>query len=154
MRYWIHVHYPHPIDASDDVPWFVYLKEKHKPRGDKLAPGDKVLFYETGPRKPFMMTKGGQSPRMVERKKGKSAIVREGEVIAPLRAARVAFREESPKKVDVYTHEVPCESREIEPVISYQRLLEVLEVKTFRPHAGLRELDAQEYEELLDRNRF
>jgi hypothetical protein len=46
-RYWLTVHWPHPVDEDADHDWFIYLQERYKAKGQLLSAGDMVAFYET-----------------------------------------------------------------------------------------------------------
>jgi hypothetical protein len=47
LRYWITVHWPHPV--GDQLPWSVYLRDMYYQRGmgQALNRNDLILFYQT-----------------------------------------------------------------------------------------------------------
>jgi hypothetical protein len=42
MAHWLTIHYPHPPGH----PWFVYLKDRYRSKGDRICVGDEIFFYE------------------------------------------------------------------------------------------------------------
>lgn len=88
MAHWLTTHYPHPLGH----PWFVYLKDKFRSRGDRISPGDEIFFYELA----------GKS------KRGRRGIVMIGRVTEGMRENREHRTPGSDESPGVWEWEIPC----------------------------------------------
>lgn len=148
-RYWFTTHWPHPAVPAEDVPYFVYLQPAYRERGNLIAAGDRVVFYETASGKPHR----GKDGRLVPLKRGRQAVIGTAVVAAPLRrnstALPLAEYEDGTSKD--WGSEAPCRDHEWGRPVPYGEVLEVLGRGTVRIPGGLLEIDQARFGEFRRR---
>lgn len=149
-RYWLTIHWPHPVSASDDHAWFVYLQHRYRSKGDHLSRGDKVVFYEAGTGKPHRRP---GSSEVVPLKRGRQAVVGIAEISGPLRASTAGqtVREYGGGETLNWAWEVPCDRHQWGDPVPLPEVLRVIERGTIRIPGGLVELDRPRFDELQRR---
>lgn len=155
-RYWLTIHWPHPVDEREDHAWCVHLQDRYKEKGEQLSPGDMVAFYETGQRKRHLRQ---DTSEPVDLKPGRKAVVGIAEVSGPLRESTLR------QKVRQYTGadgapplnwawEVPCHHPRWGQPVPYDDLLVLINRGNVRIRGGTTELPPSQFEELRRRLRL
>jgi hypothetical protein len=144
-RYWFTTAWPHPLNPSQDFPWYVYVQQGRKADGLKLSPGDLVVFYETGSRRRHLQP-GTQIP--VELQEGRQGVVCVAEVSHPLRQRSsvgnvIEYQDGAAMN---WAWEIPCAHHERGPTVHYADVLEVLGRRSVRIPGGLLELTKSQYD--------
>ena len=150
MRYWITLHWPHSADPAHDVPWNVYLQHRWRRKGQRLSPGEKVAFYETGSG-PRFVRKGTKVIEKLTR--GRQAAVGVAEVTGNMRPRPpdVSVLEYEDGTTQNWGWEVPCGSHRWGKPVPLGAVLGILNRGTIRVAGGIIEMDKSQYEELVRR---
>ena len=152
-RYWLTVHWPHPVIPAEDHPWDVYLQDRYKDKGAHLSVGDKVLFYETAKRKAQVKTGAGGTHRVVELKPGRRGVVCAAEVAAPLGRRPV---EQAQAEYHDGTHlnwawQARCSKHETGAVVPLEDVLHTIGRGGIRVPGGLLEISSAQFDDLKSR---
>jgi hypothetical protein len=145
-RYWFTIHWPHPNDPADDHPWFVYLQQAYKAKGQELSLGDEVVFYETVTRNAHRRERSGELVRL---KPGRKAVVGIAEVSHPLRVAAIGqrVREYGDGERLNWAWEVPCAGHHWGQAVPYEDVTRVLDRGNVRAKCGLLQIEPSQYKE-------
>jgi hypothetical protein len=147
--YWITVHWPHP--AADDLPWYVYLREHYRHLGDDLAPGDRVLFYETRQTRPVMRyVRRLEDDRQVELGRGRGGIVCAAEAVSAIeRRPRNEIRYDyGHGNCYEWAFHARCHRHEWGHVVPHRDVKDVLGYRMLFP-GGLRRISRDQYDRIV-----
>ena len=149
-RYWLTQHWPHPANASEDHPWSVYLQQRYRSKGANIAPGDRIVFYETGGSGKATYRPGTQE--LVKLTKGRQAVVGVAEAAERIRPRNIGVSQYADGSQLNWAWEVPCRSHEWgRQTVRYEDVLEILGRGSIRIPGGLIEITEAEYNELRRR---
>jgi len=150
QRFWVTIHWPHPVNPADEHEWFVYLQHQYKAKGEQVSPGDMVVFYETGKGKPHH--RNGTS-ELVRLKKGRKAVIGIAEAAGHLRESTTGHkvREYEDGETLNWAWEVPCHQHGWGQDVQYEEVLEILDRGNMRIRSGLKEINRSQFEDFRKR---
>lgn len=158
QQWWLTSHWPHPI--PNHLPWWVYLKQEDQVRGQKLMPGDRVVFYESGALKIdgriATHVKSRSTGEMVPLRKGRAGVVgvaRVSEYLRPRRPDTIPYDYGDRDPLE-WAWEAPCEDQEFGRPIPYVEMIALLQWSRIPAHTfGLRRISGEEFDKLVHRLR-